>query len=140
MKLIEAINLSKKLLKEYNTSGNMTNVSAPGGDRAFGKSYDRMAAGLSKPYAAEQKYITKYAKVYPVLAGIVNRLKDSAIPGDILVTGKALEELNTLLSTFNPKTSESGEIKLPFGDNIRLKIKGDKAFIGFSQEYLEKQK
>lgn len=139
MKLVDAIQFSKNFLVEYNTSGNMTNISAPGGEKAFGKNYDRMAQGQSKPYAAEQKYITKYAKVYPVLAGIVNRLKDSAMPGDILVTGKGLDELNTLLSTFNPKKSESGEIKLPFGDNIRLKIKGDKVFIGFSQEYIDSQ-
>lgn len=140
MKLLDAIQFSKKILVEYNTSGNMTNISAPGGNKAFGKNYDRMAVGLSNPYATEQKYITKYAKVYPALAGIVDRLKNSALPGDILVTGKALNELNVLLSTFNPKTSEAGEIQLPFGDNIRLKIKNNKIFIGFSQEYLEKQK
>lgn len=138
MKLLQAIKISRALL-EYNTSGNMTNISAPGGKKAFGKNYDRMAAGLSKPYANEEDYITKYAKVYPRLAGIVKRLKNSAMPGDIVVLGAALDELSTLLSTFTPNVDDANEIKLPFGDNIRLKIKGDKAFIGFSQEYLEKQ-
>lgn len=138
MKLYQAIEFIDDFLKEYNNSGNIVNISAPGGDKAQGKNYDRMAQGLSNPYKVEKQYETKYMKVYPALAGIVNRLKSSSIPGDILVTGKALDELNKLLSTFNPKTSDAGEIKLPFGDNIRLKIKGDKVFIGFSQESLEK--
>lgn len=139
MNLINSLRLVKRLLKEYNSSGNMTNISAPGGKKAFGKSYDRMAQGLSDPYKAKQDYETKYMKVYPVLGGMIKQLKNSPIVGDKVVTGKALDELNKLLSTFNPKPDENGEVKLPFGDNIRLKIKGDKVFIGFSQEALKRK-
>lgn len=137
MKLIEALYCAKNLLKEYNNSGNIVNISAPGGKKAQGKNYDRMAQGLSNPYAAKQDFTTKYMKVYPTLAGMVKQLKNSALPGDKAVTGKALEELEKLLQTFNPKEDENGEIKLPFGDNIRLKVKNDKVFIGLSQQAIE---
>lgn len=137
MKLIDAWVWAENVLKEYNNSDNLVNISAMGGDKAWGKSYDRMAQGLSQPYKNDDTYETKYAKVYPYLWSIVKRIKEAAIPGDILVTGKALDELNKLLSTFNPKADDNGEVGLPFGDNIRLKIKGDKVFIGVSQEKLE---
>lgn len=137
MKLIDALIWSENILKEYNNSDNLVNISALGGKRAWGKSYDRMAQGLSDPYKNDDTYATKYAKVYPYLWSIVKRVKESAMPGDILVTGKAIDELNKLLSTFNPKANDNGEVGLPFGDNIRLKIKGDKVFIGVSQEKLE---
>lgn len=123
-----------RFLREYNTSDNLVNVSGMGGDKAWGKSYDRMAQGLSKPYKNKDTYEVKYGKVYPALWSIVKRIKESAMPGDILVTGKALNELNKLLSTFEPKADENGEVGLPFGDNIRLKIKGEKVFIGPSAE------
>lgn len=140
MKLIEALAVTNHLLKEYNNSGNMTNISAPGGKKAFGKSYDRMAQGLSQPYKNEQQYETKYMKVYPTLGGMVKQLKDSPIVGDKIVIGRAAEEMEKLLSTFNAKPDENGEIKLPFGDNIRLKVKGDKIFIGKSQAAIDKEK
>lgn len=139
MTIAETFKLMGRLLREYNTSDNLVNVSGQGGKKAWGKSYDRMAQGLSDPYKNDDTYTTKYAKVYPALWSIVKRLKESPMPGDILVAGNALNELNKLLSTFNAKLDDKGELGLPFGDNIRLKIKGDKVFIGFSKESLEKR-
>ena len=140
MKLGQALNFARNILLEYDNSKSGVTLAAPGGDRASGKNYDNIAIGKSQPYKNIDDYKTKYAKIYPQLGIIVDRLKKSAIQGDIIITGKALDELNQLLQTFDPKVSENNEVIMPFGDNIRLKIRGDKFFLGFSQEWLEKNK
>lgn len=122
-----------KLINEYNTSGDWTTLAAPGGDKATGKNYDNMITGKSQPYKTE-KYETKYSKQYPALAAIVDKIKNDTFKGDVIVTGKALDELSALLNTYTPKATGMNEVSLPFGDNIRLKNKGDKLFLGLSQE------
>lgn len=125
-----------RILNEYDNSKSGVTLAAPGGDKASGKSYDHMATGESQPYK-NSDYQTKYQKLYPHLGQIVDRLKNSALPGDIVLVGPALQELQQLLSAYKPKVSDYNEIILPFGDNIRLKAKGNKFFIGISQEKLQ---
>ena len=138
MKLIDIFKFNQGILLEYDNSKSGVTLAAPGGDKASGKNYDNIAIGKTQPYKNTTEKQTKYAKIYPQLGLLVDRLKKSAIQGDIIITGKALDELNQLLQTFNPKVSENNEVILPFGDNIRLKIRGDKFFLGFSQEWLDK--
>jgi hypothetical protein len=38
-----------QILLEYNKSGKLTTLADPGGDKAAGKSFDRVAAGLTAP-------------------------------------------------------------------------------------------
>ena len=135
MKIIDVLRFTKQILLEYDNSKSGVTLAAPGGDKASGKNYDNMAIGQSQPYK-DNEYETKYARAYPQLGIIVKRLKQSAIKGDIIVTGGALKELEKLLKTFNPKMSDNNEVIMPFGDNIRLKVRGDKFFLGFSQEWL----
>lgn len=136
MKLGEVFRFNKRILLEYDNTKSDVTLAAPGGDKASGKNYDNMVTGQSQPYKFSE-YKTKYEKIYPQLGIIVKRLRNSAIKGDIIVTGKALNELNQLLQTFNPKMSDNNEVIMPFGDNIRLKVRGDKFFLGFSQEWLD---
>lgn len=140
MKIIDVLKFTRSILLEYDNSKSGVTLAAPGGEKASGKNYDNMVTGQSQPYKNNDDYETKYAKVYPQLGLIVKRLKQSAIKGDIIVTGQALNELGQLLKTFNPKLSDNNEIILPFGDNIRLKVRGDKFFLGFAQEWLDKNK
>lgn len=136
MKLIDVFRFNERVLLEYDNTKSGVTLAAPGGDKASGKNYDNMITGDSQPYKSTE-YKTKYEQIYPQLGFLVKRLKNSAIKGDIIITGKALQELNKLLQTFNPKLSENNEVILPFGDNIRLKVRGDKFFLGFSQEWLK---
>lgn len=120
-----------KLLKEYNSSGTLTTLAAPGGKKATGKNYDNIVTGAAQPYKATE-YETKYAKVFPTLAGIVKKLKTGAFKGDIALNGQALAELQELLKGYKPKQKENGDFSLPFGDNIRMKQKGNVTFIGYN--------
>ena len=135
MKIIDVLRFTKPILLEYDNSKSGVTLAAPGGEKASGKNYDNIATGQSQPYK-DNDYQTKYEKAYPQLGIIVKRLKQSAIKGDIIVTGGALKELEQLLKAFNPKMSDNNEVIMPFGDNIRLKVRGDKFFLGFSQEWL----
>lgn len=126
--------LQLKLIREYNNSKTNTTLAAPGGDKAQGKSYDRIAAGVTSPYK-NIKHITEKEKEYPALSKIVQKLKDSQnlLQGDIIITGPAFNELNRLLVSSKPKKDENGYIKLPFGDNIVLKQQGQNYFMGYSE-------
>ena len=119
------------LLNEYNTSQTNATLAAPGGKKATGKNYDNIIAGKAKPYK-ENEYEVKYAKVYPALAFLVKKVKSQAIKGDIIVNGKALAELQTLLKAFRPKTTPEGDFTLPFGDNVRLKTRAGNFYIGYN--------
>lgn len=136
MKLADVFRFNKKVLLEYDNTKSGVTLAAPGGQKASGKNYDNMLVGDSQPYKTTE-YKTKYEQIYPQLGLIVKRLRNSAIKGDIIVTGKALQELNTLLQTFQPKLSDNNEVVMPFGDNIRLKVRGDKFFLGFAKEWLD---
>ena len=140
MKLGDIFWFNRNILLEYDNSKSGVTLAAPGGDRASGKNYDNIAIGKTQPYKNTAEKQTKYAKIYPQLGLIVDRLKNSAIQGDIIITGKALQELEQLLQTFNPKVSDNNEVIMPFGDNVRLKVRGDKFFLGFSQEWLDSNK
>lgn len=139
MKIGATLRYLHRMLLEYDNSKSGVTLAAPGGDKASGKNYDNMAIGKSQPYK-DNEYETKYERVYPQLGILVKRLKNSAIKGDIVITGKALDELGQLLKTFNPKMSDNNEVILPFGDNIRLKVRGDRFFLGFAQEWLEQNR
>lgn len=141
MKIATALRIAyaNKMLLEYDNSKSGVTLAAPGGEKASGKNYDNIAIGKSQPYK-DNEYETKYDKVYPQLGLLVKRLKNSAIKGDIVITGQALNELGQLLKTFNPKMSDNNEVILPFGDNIRLKVRGDRFFLGFAQEWLDENK
>ena len=139
MKIIDVLRFTKPILLEYDNSKSGVTLAAPGGDKASGKNYDNMATGQSQPYK-DNEYETKYEQLYPQLGILVKRLKNSAIKGDIVITGQALNELANLLKTFNPKMSDNNEVIMPFGDNIRLKVRGDRFFLGFAKDWLEKNR
>lgn len=156
MKLYQIIDYNHRILKEYNNTLNLTSLSAPGGTKASGKNFDNMAVGASQPYAPKQnnsnndkiagtdkkrseKTINQYEQIYPNLGSIAQKVKDSPIKGDIVVTGNALRELEKLIQTFNPQLSDNNEMILPFSENIVLKVKGDKFFIGYSEESQKNQ-
>lgn len=120
-----------KLINEYNTSGTNATLAAQGGKKATGKNFDNMITGESQPYKATE-YETKYAKVFPALAAIVKKLKSKALGGDMIVTGKALMELQELLKAYKPKETPEGDYSLPFGDNVRMKKRGEVVYIGFN--------
>lgn len=120
------------LLKEYNETKTNTTLAAQGGKKASGKNYDNIIAGKTKPYKGNE-YETKYAKVFPALGELVKKLKTNAIKGDIIVTGKALSELQQLMQAYNPRQTPEGDYSLPFGDNVRLKQRGNATFIGYHE-------
>lgn len=119
------------LINEYNTSQTNTSLAAQGGEKASGKNYDNIITGKAKPYK-QNEYETKYAKVFPALAEMVKKLKSQALKGDIIVTGPALAELQNLLKAYKPKETVQGEYSLPFGDNIRMKYRGNAVFLGYN--------
>lgn len=120
-----------QLLKEYNTSGTNATLAAQGGKKATGKNYDNIVTGKAAPYKATD-YETKYAKVFPALATMVKKLKSEALGGDIIISGQALAELNELLKAYRPKETPEGDYSLPFGDNIRMKKRGNVIFMGYN--------
>lgn len=119
-----------QLLKEYNTSNTNATLAAQGGKKASGKNYDNIITGKAKPYKGNE-YETKYARVFPALADLVKKLKSNALKGDIMVTGPALTELQSLLQAYQPKQTPEGDYSLPFGDNVRMKYKSNNIFIGY---------
>lgn len=121
-----------QILKEYNTSKTNATLAAQGGDKASGKNFDNMLTGKSKPYK-QNEYETKYAKVFPALGQLVKKLKSNALKGDIIVNGPALTELNELLKAYQPRQTPEGDYSLPFGDNVRMKQRGNAIFIGYHE-------
>jgi hypothetical protein len=120
------------LLKEYNETKTNTTLAGKGGAKANGKNYDNIISGKTKPYKGNE-YETKYAKVFPALAALVKKLKSNALKGDIIVNGKALTELQQLMQAYNPRQTPEGDYSLPFGDNVRLKQRGNVTFIGYHE-------
>ena len=118
-----------QILLEYNKSGKLTTLTGQGGDKAAGKSFDNIAAGITNPYKEETKEPTENEKRFPNLAKVVNQMKKDSVQGNKIVMGAALNELRQLVQTMNLRTDENGESVLPFGDSVRLTQKGNNFFI-----------
>ena len=118
-----------QILLEYNKSGKLTTLAGQGGDKAAGKSFDNIAAGITNPYKEETKEPTENEKRFPNLAKVVNQMKKDSVQGNKIVMGAALNELRQLVQTMNLRTDENGEAVLPFGDSVRLIQKGNNYFI-----------
>ena len=118
-----------KILLEYNKSGKLTTLAGQGGDKAAGKSFDNIAAGVTNPYKQQEKEPTENEKRFPNLAKVVNQMKKDSVQGNKIVMGAALNELRQLVQTMNLRTDETGEAVLPFGDSVRLTQKGNNYFI-----------
>lgn len=118
-----------QILLEYNKTGKLTTLAGQGGDKAAGKSFDNIAAGITNPYKEETKEPTENEKRFPNLAKVVNQMKKDSVQGNKIVMGAALNELRQLVQTMNLKTDENGEADLPFGDSVRLIQKGNNYFI-----------
>ena len=118
-----------QILLEYNKTGNLTTITGQGGDKAAGKSFDNIAAGITNPYKEETKEPTENEKRFPNLAKVVNQMKKDSVQGNKIVMGAALNDLRQLVQTMNLRTDENGEAVLPFGDSVRLTQKGNNFFI-----------
>ena len=120
------------LLTEYNSSKTNTTLAGVGGDKAAGKNYDNILVGKTQAYKPNE-YEVKYAKLFPALAEMVRKLKTQAIKGDMVLNGPALVEMQKLLQTYKPKQTTEGDFSLPFGDNVRMKQRGQAFFIGYNE-------
>lgn len=118
-----------QILLEYNKTGKLTTLAGQGGDKAAGKNFDNIAAGITNPYKQENKEPTENEKRFPNLAKVVNQMKKDSVQGNKIVMGAALNELRQLVQTMNLRTDENGEAVLPFGDSVRLIQKGNNYFI-----------
>lgn len=118
-----------QILLEYNKAGKLTTIAGQGGDKAAGKSFDNIAAGITDPYKQENKEPTEIQKQYPQLAKVINQMKKNQIKGNKVVIGGALNELKTLVQNKTLRKDENNETILPFGDQIRLIQKGNNYFI-----------
>lgn len=118
---------------EYNTSGTNATLAAQGGEKASGKNYDNMVTGQSQFYK-NNDYAPQYAKKFPILASIADKVKSQAVGCDIIVPPNAMKELQLLMQKYNPRTSDDGTISLPFGDGVRLKERGNIYYIGSAEE------
>lgn len=118
-----------QILLEYNKTGNFTTIAGLGGDKAAGKNFDNIAAGITDPYKQETKEPTKIEKTYPQLAKVINQMKQDQIKGNKIVTGGALNELNLLIQSKTLRKDQNGQFILPFGDQVRLVQKGNNFFI-----------
>ena len=118
-----------QILLEYNKSGKLTTLAGQGGDKAAGKSFDNIAAGVTNPYKQETKEPTENEKRFPNLAKVVNQMKKDSVQGNKIVMGAALNDLRQLVQTMNLRTDENGEAVLPFGDSVRLTQKVNNFFI-----------
>ena len=127
-----------KILLEYNKTGKLTTLAGQGGDKAAGKNFDNIAAGITNPYKQEQKKPTEKEMQYPNLAKVINQMKKTAVKGNKIVMGAALNDLKVLLQNANLQTDENGETILPFGDDVRLIQNGNSYFVTLRGEF-EKQ-
>lgn len=118
-----------QILLEYNKTGKLTTIAGQGGDKAAGKNFDNIAAGITNPYKEETKEPTENEKRFPNLAKVVNQMKKDSVQGNKIVMGAALNELRQLVQSMNLRTDENGESILPFGDSVRLTQKGNNFFI-----------
>ena len=118
-----------QILLEYNKSGKLTTLADPGGDKASGKSFDRVAAGLTAPKQQSTREPSETEKQFPNLAKTIEQMKNNSVKGNKVVIGIALNELKNLIQMKNLQQDENGEIILPFGDDVRLTQKGNNFFI-----------
>lgn len=118
-----------KILLEYNKSGKLTTLADPGGNKAAGKSFDRVAAGLTAPKHQSTREPSETEKQFPNLAKTVEDMKNNSVKGNKVVIGIALNELKNLIQMRNLQQDENGEFILPFGDDVRLIQKGNNFFI-----------
>ena len=118
-----------QILLEYNKSGKLTTLADPGGDKAAGKSFDRVAAGLTTPKQQSTREPSETEKQFPNLAKTIEQMKNNSVKGNKVVIGIALNELKNLIQMRNLQQDENGEMILPFGDDVRLTQKGNNFFI-----------
>lgn len=118
-----------QILLEYNKSGKLTTLADPGGDKASGKSFDRVAAGLTTPKQQSTREPSETEKQFPNLAKTIEQMKNNSVKGNKVVIGIALNELKNLIQMRNLQQDENGEFILPFGDDVRLTQKGNNFFI-----------
>lgn len=118
-----------QILLEYNKSGKLTTLADPGGDKAAGKSFDRVAVGLTAPKQQSTREPSETEKQFPNLAKTIEQMKNNSVKGNKVVIGIALNELKNLIQMRNLQQDENGEIILPFGDDVRLTQKGNNFFI-----------
>ena len=118
-----------QILLEYNKSGKLTTLADPGGDKAAGKSFDRVAAGLTAPKQQSTREPSETEKQFPNLAKTIEQMKNNSVKGNKVVIGVALNELKNLIQMKNLQQDENGEFILPFGDDVRLTQKGNNFFI-----------
>lgn len=118
-----------QILLEYNKTGNLTTIAGQGGEKAAGKNFDNIAAGITNPYKQEQRTPTQKELEYPQLTKCVQQMKDNAIKGNKVVIGGALNDLQLLLQNHTPQMDQNGEMILPFGDDVRLIQRGNNYFI-----------
>lgn len=118
-----------QILLEYNKLGKLTTLADPGGDKAAGKSFDRVAAGLTAPKQQSTREPSETEKQFPNLAKTIEQMKNNSVKGNKVVIGIALNELKNLIQMRNLQQDENGEMILPFGDDVRLTQKGNNFFI-----------
>lgn len=118
-----------QILLEYNKSGKLTTLADPGGNKAAGKSFDRVAAGLTTPKQQSTREPSETEKQFPNLAKTIEQMKNNSVKGNKVVIGIALNELKNLIQMRNLQQDENGEMILPFGDDVRLIQKGNNFFI-----------
>lgn len=122
-----------KVLLEYNQTKTNTTLAGQGGNKAAGKNFDNITAGITSPYS-NNEYETKYEQKFPQLANLVKSIKQAAVPGDKIVPPAVMKELNTLFADFSPRADKEGNYSLPFGDGICLKVRGNIFYIGSNKE------
>lgn len=118
-----------QILLEYNKTGNFTTIAGQGGDKAAGKNFDNIAAGITNPYKQQKKEPTETQKRFPNLAKTVEDMKNNSVKGNKIIIGAALKDLQNLIQIRNLQQDENGEMILPFGDDVRLTQKGNNFFI-----------
>lgn len=118
-----------KILLEYNKTGKLTTLADTGGDKAAGKSFDRVAAGLTAPKQQSVREPSETEKMFPNLSKTIQDMKNNSVKGNKVVIGVALNELKKLIQLRNLQQDENGEMILPFGDDVRLLQNGNNYFI-----------
>lgn len=125
-----------KIGEVYNAlleSKNITRLSASKHGKT-GKGADAIALGIAAPYKEKKK--TPLQRRYPALASCVDRLKKDR-EHDILLTGGALAQAKRLVNLSTLGKDENGDLILPFGYNLRIRMKGKGWYIGYKRKPYE---
>lgn len=123
-----------KILDILGESKDITKLSADTTSGKTGKGADSIAAGTASPYKKKKGTGSPFDKKFPAVAELVKKVKDDSFNGDRVVTGAALAQLTNLVETMPLNADENGQLILPFGNNIRLKQKGQAYYIGVKEE------